>query len=51
MPTVNPLDLPPDIAEMLQELCGRYSDPMELAVACWNASFEYTQGDRDVTNN
>jgi hypothetical protein len=51
MPTLNPADLQPEIAEILAILIERHASPLELAVAVWNASYEYGQGDRDVTND
>ena len=51
MPTVNKEDLQPQIAEILQSLITAHQDPLDLAIAVWNASFVYEQGEKNVADN
>lgn len=46
MPSINPDALPPEIAAWLEALVANNPDAFALAVAAWNASAAYEQGER-----
>ena len=46
MPSINPDALPPEILAWLEALVAENADPLALAVAAWNASAAYEQGER-----
>ncbi len=48
MPALNPEAIPDDVREILDRLIAENTDPFELAVAAWNASWNDTQGAKHV---
>lgn len=44
MPSLNPEAVPDEIREILDRLVAENIDPLALAIAAWNASWENTQG-------
>lgn len=51
MPALNPEAIPEDIRVVLDRLVAENSDPLALAIAAWNASWEDTQGVRDASGD
>ena len=48
MPSLNPEAVPEDIQVVLDRLVAVHADPLALAIAAWNASWDNTQGAKDV---
>jgi len=46
MPSLNPEALPEELVPMFELLIAENPDPMSLAIAAWNASARYEQGER-----
>lgn len=46
MPTLNPEALPEELVPLFELLIAENAEPMALALAAWNASARYEQGER-----
>lgn len=46
MPSLNPEAIPEELVLLFELLVAENPDPMALALAAWNASARYEQGER-----